>query len=40
LMAGCSGHGMGLSFNCARVMVENSFGALLPKHLDIKRFLN
>ncbi len=37
LMAGCSGHGMGLSFNCARVMVENYFGQPLPDHLDIKR---
>ncbi len=37
LMAGCSGHGMGLSFNAARVMVENAFGSALPQHLDIKR---
>ncbi|MBC7421518.1 MAG: FAD-binding oxidoreductase [Bdellovibrio sp.] len=37
LMAGCSGHGMGLSFNSARVMVENSYGAQLPSHFDIKR---
>ncbi|MEQ1723319.1 MAG: FAD-dependent oxidoreductase [Pseudobdellovibrio sp.] len=37
IMAGCSGHGMGLSFNSARVMVENSFGKELPSHVDIKR---
>ncbi len=36
-MAGCSGHGMGLSFNSARVMVDNAFGASLPAHVDIKR---
>lgn len=40
LMAGCSGHGMGLSFNAARVMVENAFNAKLPEHLDIKRISN
>jgi len=40
LMAGCSGHGMGLSFNAARVMVENAFNAALPSHLDIKRIFN
>lgn len=37
LMAGCSGHGMGLSFNSARVMVENSLGKELPTHLNINR---
>ncbi|MBY0554455.1 FAD-binding oxidoreductase [bacterium] len=37
LMAGCSGHGMGLSFNSARVMVENSEGTELPNHLNINR---
>lgn len=37
LMAGCSGHGMGLSFNSARVMVENSLGKELPNHLNINR---
>lgn len=40
LMAGCSGHGMGLSFNAARVMVENAFSAALPSHLDIQRIFN
>lgn len=37
LMAGCAGHGMGLSFNAARVLVENANGATVPSHLDIKR---
>jgi glycine/D-amino acid oxidase-like deaminating enzyme len=37
IMAGCSGHGMGLCFNSARVMVENSHGKELPSHVDIKR---
>jgi glycine/D-amino acid oxidase-like deaminating enzyme len=40
LMAGCSGHGMGLSFNAARVMVENSYGTQMPSYLDIKRVFN
>lgn len=40
LMAGCSGHGMGLSFNAARVMVENAFGAPTPDHLSLKRIFN
>lgn len=38
LMAGCSGHGMGLSFHASLKMVENSFGEKLPDHLDISRF--
>lgn len=38
LMAGCSGHGMGLSFHAAKKMVENSIGEKLPDHLDIARF--
>lgn len=37
VMAGCSGHGMGLSFNAARVLVENAFGVAVPTHLDIRR---
>lgn len=37
VMAGCSGHGMGLSFNCARILVDNAFGAKLPSHFDISR---
>lgn len=40
LMAGCAGHGMGLSFNAARAMVENAFSAALPSHLDIKRIFS
>jgi gamma-glutamylputrescine oxidase len=38
VMAGCSGHGMGLSFHAAKRLVENLFGAPLPEHLDLKRF--
>ncbi len=38
MMAGCSGHGMGLSFNAAKVLVENIQGSAVPAHLDIQRF--
>jgi glycine/D-amino acid oxidase-like deaminating enzyme len=38
IMAGCSGHGMGLSFNAAKTLVESSFGAPIPTHLNISRF--
>ena len=38
LMAGCSGHGMGLSFNAALTLVNNLNGQSIPPHLDIKRF--
>ncbi len=38
LMAGCSGHGMGLSFHAAKLLVENIYGQTLPNHLDIQRF--
>lgn len=37
MMAGCSGHGMGLSFHAAKKMVDNSFGEKLPDYLDIAR---
>ncbi len=37
MMAGCSGHGMGLSFHAAKKMVDNSFGEKLPTYLDIAR---
>ena len=37
-MAGCSGHGMGLSFHAAKVLVDNIDGIKIPKHLDIQRF--
>jgi gamma-glutamylputrescine oxidase len=33
IMAGCSGHGMGLSFHAAKVMVENK----VPSHLQLNR---
>ena len=38
LMAGCSGHGMGLSFNGARTLVHSLFGQKIPSHLDVNRF--
>lgn len=34
IMAGCSGHGMGLSFHAAKVMVEDA----VPAFFDINRF--
>ncbi len=37
LMAGCSGHGMGLSFNAARVLVDSSIGKSIPGYLDLNR---
>ncbi len=37
IMAGCSGHGMGLCFNSARVLVDQAYGGKLPSHLDINR---
>lgn len=37
-MAGCSGHGMGLSFHAAKVMVENALSNTpVPSHLNIQR---
>ncbi len=38
IMAGCSGHGMGLSFHAAKVLVEAILGKKIPDHLDIQRF--
>ncbi|MEK2645365.1 NAD(P)/FAD-dependent oxidoreductase [Bdellovibrio sp. BCCA] len=38
VMAGCSGHGMGLSFNGARTLVSGMFGKTIPAHLNINRF--
>lgn len=39
IMAGCSGHGMGLSFRAAKTLAEAISGKPIPAHLDIKRFL-
>lgn len=39
MMAGCSGHGMGLSFHAAKVLVDSIGGKTIPGHLDLKRFL-
>lgn len=39
LMAGCSGHGMGLSFNAARTLVGGMFGRNVPSHLKLSRFI-
>ncbi|HEY8270896.1 MAG TPA: FAD-dependent oxidoreductase, partial [Pseudobdellovibrionaceae bacterium] len=38
LMAGCSGHGMGLSFHAAKVLVRSLFGHPIPAHLALQRF--
>lgn len=38
LMAGCSGHGMGLSFHAARVLAESARGGIVPAHLATGRF--
>lgn len=38
VMAGCSGHGMGLSFHAAQRLVDSLFGGPLPPHLDARRF--
>lgn len=38
VIAGCSGHGMGLSFNAAKTLVESIHGGTLPSNLDIARF--
>jgi gamma-glutamylputrescine oxidase len=37
IMAGCSGHGMGLSFHAAQQLVDGSFGKKIPSYLDITR---
>lgn len=38
LMAGCSGHGMGLSFHAAKVLAGSLSGKKVPTHLNIARF--
>ncbi|KYG65395.1 oxidoreductase [Bdellovibrio bacteriovorus] len=38
IMAGCSGHGMGLSFNAAKTLVAGMHGTEIPSHLSISRF--
>lgn len=38
IMAGCSGHGLGLSFHAAKRLVDNIFSKPLPQHLNIQRF--
>ena len=38
LMAGCSGHGMGLTFHAAKVLVESLAGGKIPAHLNVSRF--
>lgn len=38
LMAGCSGHGMGLSFHAAKVLAGSVHGREIPEHLNLKRF--
>ncbi len=37
VMAGCASHGMGLSFNVGRVLVDSSYGIRPPDYLDIGR---
>lgn len=37
-MAGCASHGMGLSFNTAKVLVGSLFGEAIPNHLHAHRF--
>lgn len=37
-LAGCSGHGMGLSFRAAKTLVDGAYGLEIPIHLNIKRF--
>lgn len=40
LMAGCSGHGMGLSFHAAKVLVESLNDEMaIPKYLNLNRYL-
>lgn len=38
VMAGCSGHGMGLSFHASLTLVQNIFGQKVPDYLNISRF--
>ena len=37
-MAGCASHGMGLSFNTARVLVGSMYGEPIPEHMQASRF--
>ena len=37
-MAGCASHGMGLSFNTAKVLAGSLFGEAIPSHLSADRF--
>ncbi|AZZ37926.1 FAD-dependent oxidoreductase [Bdellovibrio sp. qaytius] len=37
-LAGCSGHGMGLSFKAAQTLVNGIYGAEIPHYLHAKRF--
>lgn len=37
-LAGCSGHGLGLSFNAAKILTESLFGGKIPNHLNVQRF--
>lgn len=37
VMAGCASHGMGLSFNVGRVLVDSAFGIKPAAHLNIQR---
>jgi gamma-glutamylputrescine oxidase len=38
VMAGCSGHGMGLSFHAAKTLVDSFYGKAVPSHLRLQRF--
>lgn len=38
VMAGCSGHGMGLSFHAAKVLCDSLTGQAVPAHLQLSRF--
>lgn len=38
VIAGCSGHGLGLSFHAAKVLVDSLDGAGIPSHLSLERF--
>lgn len=37
IMAGCSGHGMGLSFHAGKVLAESLNGGRIPEHLRLSR---
>lgn len=40
IIAGCSGHGMGLSFKAAKTLVDSLDGKEIPTHLRLDRFKN